>query len=76
MDTEEEWFLSVSRSYLQTDIFAARCWLLTAKSIFPQKFTLQVNVTTDEFQLYNGCAELIAVFFVNLLMCCLYVLHN
>uniref|UniRef100_H2Y978 Integrator complex subunit 10 n=1 Tax=Ciona savignyi TaxID=51511 RepID=H2Y978_CIOSA len=45
--TEEQWFLNESRKYVQSDIFQARSWLLTAKCMFPLSFDVQLR----EYQL-------------------------
>ena len=39
---EETWFLETSQKLVHSDVYAARSWLLTAKSMFPQSFRLQV----------------------------------
>nr|CAB3256326.1 integrator complex subunit 10-like [Phallusia mammillata] len=40
---QEEWILGVSKSQTDSDIYSARSWLLTAKTIFPQSFRLQIE---------------------------------
>lgn len=40
--SEEEHMMAKARSFLETDCFRSRSWLLTAKSMFPVNFGIHV----------------------------------
>ena len=40
-----EWLISTAQSYESNgNVCAAKSWLLTAKSLFPKNFTIQVSI--------------------------------
>lgn len=40
--TNEEYMMTKAKSFLETDCFRCRSWLLTAKSMFPKNFGIHV----------------------------------
>lgn len=43
--SDEEWLVSRARMCIKSDPFAAKSWMITAKSLFPHNFTIQVRLT-------------------------------
>ena len=39
---DEEWLVWKAKSCLKSDIYAAKAWLITARTLFPRNFNLQV----------------------------------
>ncbi|XP_060067611.1 integrator complex subunit 10-like [Ylistrum balloti] len=44
--SDEDWLVSRARSCMKTDPFAAKAWMITARTLFPQNFSIQ-------FEAYN-----------------------
>lgn len=42
-DPDEEYIMKKAKSFLETDCFRCRSWLLTAKSMFPKNFKIHVR---------------------------------
>ena len=43
--SDPSWMLDTARNYMVNgDPFAAKTWLLTAKSLFPRNFSIQVKI--------------------------------
>jgi len=40
--TDEEYMMKKAKSFLETDCYRCRSWLLTAKSMFPSNFGIHV----------------------------------
>lgn len=40
--TDEEYMMTKAKSFLETDCYRCRSWLLTAKSMFPNNFGIHV----------------------------------
>ncbi|XP_039251822.2 integrator complex subunit 10-like [Styela clava] len=57
-----EWMLQQAQSLANSDIFAARSWLLTAKSLFPNNFTVLYEAYKLEYGEKNAkqCASLLS----------------
>ena len=43
--SDEEWLVSRARMCIKSDPYAAKSWMITAKSLFPHNFTIQVRLT-------------------------------
>lgn len=43
--SDEEWLVSRARQCVKCDIYAAKSWMITARSLFPSNFTIQVRYT-------------------------------
>lgn len=41
--SDVDWLVMRARSFPKTDPFSAKSWLITAKSLFPQSFVIQVD---------------------------------
>ena len=41
--SDEDWLVSRSRMCFKTDPFAAKAWMLTARTLFPNSFNIQVK---------------------------------
>ena len=41
-ETHEEWLIAQAKSSIKSDPFAAKAWLVTAKTLFPRNFSVQV----------------------------------
>ena len=41
--SDEKWLVSKARECLKSDPHAAKAWLMTAKSLFPRNFDIQVH---------------------------------
>lgn len=44
--TDEEYMMTKAKSFLETDCYRCRSWLLTAKSMFPNNFGIHVRLYT------------------------------
>ena len=42
--SDVDWLVMRARSFPKTDPYSAKAWLITAKSLFPQSFVIQVNI--------------------------------
>ena len=43
--TDEGWLVWRARQCLKTDPYATKAWLITAKTLFPRNFNIQVLIT-------------------------------
>ena len=41
--SDVDWLVMRARNFPKTDPYSAKAWLITAKSLFPQSFVLQVK---------------------------------
>lgn len=48
----EEYMMAKAKSFLETDRFRCRSWLLTAKSMFPKNFEIHVCQMNQLCDLY------------------------
>ncbi|KAK3107684.1 hypothetical protein FSP39_019808 [Pinctada imbricata] len=46
--SDEEWLVLRARSCMKTDQYAAKAWMITARSLFPRNFTIQFEAYTLE----------------------------
>lgn len=59
--SKEEYLLSRAKEALSTDIYAAKSWLITAKSLFPHSAKIQVSFCfkspskNKNFNFFNKC---------------------
>ena len=44
--TDEGWLVWRARQCLKTDPYATKAWLITAKTLFPRNFNIQVKLHT------------------------------
>ena len=54
LTSDEEWLVYKAHECLKSDPHAAKAWLMTAKSLFPRNFDIQVfgrptNIVLSEF---------------------------
>jgi integrator complex subunit 10 len=42
--SDEEWLVSRARACFKADPYAAKSWMLTARTLFPNSFNIQVNI--------------------------------
>lgn len=41
--SDEEWLVHRARGCLRSDVYAAKAWLLTARTLYPRNFAIQVS---------------------------------
>jgi len=46
--SDEEWLVSRARMCIKSDPYAAKSWMITARSLFPHNFTIQVRLTVNK----------------------------
>lgn len=44
--SNEDWLVMRARSCAKTDRYAAKAWMITARTLFPRNFNIQVKLTT------------------------------
>lgn len=47
--SDEEWLVLRAQSCIKTDAYAAKAWMITARSLFPQNFNIQVNIYQSHY---------------------------
>lgn len=70
--SKEDYLIMRAKKAMPIDIYAAKSWLITAKSLFPHSAKVQVSYT------YTGSLYLIVYlsFFPNLFpLLCIFILH-
>ena len=47
--SHEDWLVMRARGCAKTDHYAAKAWMITARTLFPRNFNIQVQKTTVNF---------------------------
>lgn len=54
--SDEVWLISRARACMKptkSDPYAAKAWMITARSLFPNNFSIQVHITLTALQCIN-----------------------
>ena len=57
VQNDEEWLVTQAKQCIKTDIYAAKAWLLTARTLFPKSFKIQVELLSRDRVLTRSSLE-------------------